>query len=92
MAASLRGTDVVKALALGANAVGVGRLMGLAMAAAGKEGVVTALEILEREILIALALLGVNSFEQLDPGYLHPAVPVYPPGYGSAFPLLDQGY
>ena len=88
----LRGTDVVKALALGANTVGVGKLMGLAMSAAGKDGVISALEIIEREILIALALLGVNAFEQLDPSFLHPAEPVYPPGYGSAFPLLDQGY
>ena len=52
----------------------------------------TALEILEREILIALALLGVNSLDALDPSYVHPADPVYPPGYGSAFPLLDEGY
>ena len=88
----LRGTDVVKALALGANTVGMGRLMGLAMAADGKRGVVSALEILEHEILIALALLGVNSLDALDSGYLHPAEPVYPPGYGSAFPLLDEGY
>ena len=39
----LRGTDVVKALALGADAVGLGRLIGLAMAADGKRGVVTAM-------------------------------------------------
>ena len=88
----LRGTDVVKALALGANAVGMGRLMGLAISAGGKEGVVGALEILEHEIFNGLALLGVNSFDALDPSYLHTAEPVYPSGYGSAFPLLDQGY
>ena len=34
----LRGTDIVKAMALGANAVGIGRLQGLALAAGGEDG------------------------------------------------------
>lgn len=88
----LRGTDVVKAMALGANAVGVGRLMGFAIASSGQQGVVSALEMLEHEILTTLALLGLDGFSDLHPGYLHVAEPVYTPGYGSAFPLLEQGY
>ena len=52
-----RGTDVLKALALGADAVGVGRLEALAMAAGGTAGVVRMLEILEQEIRINLALM-----------------------------------
>ena len=46
----LRGTDIVKAMALGANAVGIGRLQGLAMAAAGEDGVVRMIELLKDEV------------------------------------------
>jgi len=88
----MRGTDVVKAIALGANAVGIGRLQGLAAAAAGAPGVVRMLELLEAEVRIALALLGVTSFAGLDASYLHPAPPVGPAHALSAFPLLDDGY
>lgn len=88
----LRGSDVAKAMALGANAVGVGRLMGLALSAGGQEGLVAALEILEHEFLTTLALLGVESASELNSDYLHTVDPVYRPGYGSAFPLLDEGY
>jgi glycolate oxidase len=88
----MRGTDVVKAMALGADAVGIGRLQGLAAAAAGEAGIHRALELLEVETRIALGLLGVTAFAELDAGYLHPALPVAPPGPFSAFPLLDEGY
>ena len=88
----MRGTDVVKAMALGADAVGIGRLQGLAAAAAGLPGLCRMLEILETEIRVALGLLGVTRFAQLDPGYLHPARPVGPAHAFSAFPLLDEGY
>ena len=89
----LRGTDVVKAMALGADAVGVGRLYGLALAAGGEDGVVRMLEILEEEIRACLGMLGVTGFGELDAAYLHHRAPaVLPPGYGSAFPLLDEGY
>ena len=57
--AFMRGTDVVKAIASGANAVGVGRLECLGLAAAGVPGLVRALELLEEEIRICLGLLGV---------------------------------
>jgi glycolate oxidase len=89
----MRGTDVVKAIALGADAVGLGRLIGLAMAAGGVEGVVRALEILEDEVNICLGLLGVNSLAELNPSYLCPATPVRPTHVLSAFPLLEEeGY
>ncbi len=83
-----RGSDIVKGIALGADAVGVGRLECWALAAAGTDGVVRMLEILENEIQITLALLGVSSFEQLDSNYLVPAVPVDDPHVTSAFPHL----
>ena len=47
----LRGADVVKAMILGADAVGIGRLTGYAIAAAGRAGLVRMLELLEHEIL-----------------------------------------
>ncbi len=89
----LRGSDVVKAMALGANAVGIARLYGFAYGAAGEAGVIRMLEILEDEIRSTLGLLGVRSWKELEPSYLHPGAPlIYQPGFGSAFPLLEEGY
>jgi glycolate oxidase len=88
----MRGADVVKALCLGATAVGLGRLEGLALAAGGAEGLVRALEILEHEIRITLALLGIGRLADLHPGLLERAVPVTAPHVLSAFPLLDEDY
>lgn len=90
-----RGTDVVKAIALGADAVGMGRMQGYGLAAAGAAGVVRMLELLEDEVIKVLGLLGVTSLAQLDRSYLAPALPVDPPHALSAFPLLDldsRGY
>ena len=88
----LRGTDVIKALALGAQAVGLGRLACFGLAAAGEGGLVRVLELLEEEVRIGLALLGVDRPSALDPSYLRPATPVGPAHVTSAFPLLDEGY
>jgi glycolate oxidase len=52
----LRGTDVLKALALGADAVGIGRLEAIAMAAGGADAVVRVLGLL-RTVRINLALM-----------------------------------
>jgi len=84
-----RGTDVVKAMILGADAVSVGRLYVYGLAAAGAPGIVRLLEILENEISICLALLGVTGFAALDKSYVCPARPVTTPHVHSAFPLLD---
>jgi len=84
-----RGTDVVKAMILGADAVLVGRLYVYGLAAAGAPGIVRLLEILENEITICLALLGVTSFAALDKSYLCPAQPVVTPHVHTAFPHLD---
>ncbi len=89
----LRGSDVVKAMALGANAVGIARLYGFAFGAAGEAGVLRVLEILEDEIRSTLGLLGVTGWSELDQSYLHFGAPlVYEPGYRSAFPLLEEEY
>ena len=86
----LRGTDIVKAVALGAAAVGIGRLACFGLAAAGQAGLVRVLELLEEEIRICLGLLGVEQVAQLDRSHLHPATPVALPHATSAFPLLDE--
>jgi glycolate oxidase len=84
-----RGTDVVKAIALGADAVSVGRLYVYGLAAAGHEGVVRLFEILEDEIRICLSLLGVTGYHELDKSYIRAAPPVVPPHVHSPFPHLD---
>ena len=84
-----RGTDIVKALALGADLVGLGRMQCYGLAAAGQAGIVRMLEILEDEVTRALGLLGVTSFGKLDRSYLHPAAPASAPHVLSAFPLWE---
>ena len=61
-----RGTDVLKALALGAKAVLVGRPYMYALAYAGAEGVARAIEILRTELMMAMALTGRTSISQID--------------------------
>jgi len=87
----MRGTDVVKMVALGAKAVGIGRLCGLGLAAAGVPGLVRTLELLEEEVRTSLGLLGVTSFAELTPAHLAAAPAVSVPDTFSAFPLLEAG-
>ena len=84
-----RGSDIVKAMALGANLVGVGRMQCWAVAAAGQAGVVRMLELLEDEVMRCLGLLGVTGYGKLDASYLHAAAPANDADVLSAFPLLD---
>ncbi len=65
-----RGTDVLKALALGAQFVFVGRPMLCAAAVAGEEGVALAIRLLTEEVGRDMALLGIESLDQLGPQYL----------------------
>ena len=62
-----RGTDVIKALCLGANAVAIGKLQGWGLAAAGADGVYRVLEVLENEIQVAMRLMGVTRISDLSP-------------------------
>ncbi len=87
-----RGTDIVKAVALGADCVGIGRLTGLGMAAGGVDGLARTLELLHEEITIALALLGARNLGELSRSHLSRATPVAPAHALSAFPLLAEGY
>ncbi len=84
-----RGSDIIKALALGANLVGLGRMQCYALAAAGQAGIVRMLELLEDEITRSLGLLGATSYAKLDSTCLHPAAPANAPSVFSAFPHLD---
>ncbi|MEQ8193275.1 MAG: alpha-hydroxy acid oxidase [Rhodospirillales bacterium] len=85
-----RGSDIVKAMAMGADAVGLGKMQGLAMAADGTAGLVRLLELLEKEILTCLGLIGATSFAELDAkALLRRAPAVTSPAALGAFPLLD---
>jgi isopentenyl diphosphate isomerase/L-lactate dehydrogenase-like FMN-dependent dehydrogenase len=68
-----RGTDVVKALALGAAAVLIGRAPLYGVAAAGEAGASRAITIFREEIERTMALLGVRSVAELDRRYLQRA-------------------
>lgn len=70
-----RGTDVIKALALGARACLIGRPYLYALAADGEAGVSRLMEIFRDEIRRSLALLGCPSVQDLSRDYLRPAVP-----------------
>ena len=84
-----RGTDVVKAIALGAHAVGMGRLYCYGLAAAGAAGIVRVIELLELEVQECLGLLGLSGFAGLNASYVRGgAMPVADPRVHSAFPLL----
>jgi 4-hydroxymandelate oxidase len=61
-----RGTDIVKALAMGAGAVMIGRPYVWGLAEAGAEGIARVVKILELELMAAMALLGVTSIGQID--------------------------
>ena len=91
-----RGSDIVKAMAMGADAVGIGRLYVYGLAAAGQAGVLRVLQLLEAEMRTCIALLGITRFADLRPSHLHhPVIPMRAPHVHSAFPLLnlpDQTY
>ncbi len=61
-----RGTDIIKALALGADAVAVGRPYLYGLAAGGEAGVNRAIEILESELRRAMALMGKKTLSELS--------------------------
>ena len=66
-----RGSDIVKAICLGARAVLVGRAYAFGLAAAGKPGVARALEILRQDMERTLRLLGCSSVSALNSSYLN---------------------
>ena len=85
-----RGTDVVKALCLGADLVAIGRMQCVALAAGGKPVLLRLLALLEAEIRIAMALSGVSRVDQLDRSYVSPGESMLPTHVWGAFPMLDE--
>ena len=67
-----RGTDVVKALALGANAVLIGRPYVYGLAVGGADGVRAVIEILRKELELAMALLGRATIREIDRSVIWP--------------------
>ena len=86
----LRGSDVVKAICLGARAVGVGKLMGYALAAGGEAGVRCMLELMATEIRSVMGLIGATSLKDLGPSRIKRAMAVQLPTATSAFPWFEE--
>lgn len=74
----MRGTDVVKALAMGARAVVIGKLMVWGLAAGGEEGLLRTLDLLKTEIATTAANVGVKRVADLNPHSLRPSLPPDP--------------
>lgn len=87
----VRGSDVLKAIALGAHAVAIGKLQGWGLAAAGQAGLVRLLEILKSEIVAAMGLLGITRLDQLTRAHLDKVQPLGPAHEMSAFPHMPGG-
>jgi L-lactate dehydrogenase (cytochrome) len=67
------GQDVLKALALGARAVMIGRAYAYGLGAMGEAGVTRALEIIRAELDVSMALCGVRDVKDVGPSILRPA-------------------
>jgi L-lactate dehydrogenase (cytochrome) len=74
-----RGSDIAKALCLGARAVLVGRAYSYGLAAAGEAGVARAVEILRADLVRTMKLLGAGSVAELDASFIN-VPPTFPSG------------
>lgn len=68
-----RGTDVFKAMALGASSIGIGRPYIWGLGAFGQEGVETVLQLLRNEFELVMKQMGTTSIGAIGPAYLAPA-------------------
>lgn len=82
----LRGGDVVKAVALGARAVLIGKAMLFGLAAGGEPGLASLLAVLETEIRTTMALIGARSLADLSPACLR--LPPFPTAVETGQPRL----
>jgi L-lactate dehydrogenase (cytochrome) len=73
-----RGAEVCKALALGARAVGIGRLQCWGLAAGGSAGLARVLEILREEIANTMANIGCRTVADLTPDHVRWSIPAPP--------------
>jgi len=67
------GQDVLKALALGARGVFIGKAFAWALGAMGEEGVTLALDIIRKELDVSMALCGIRDVKEANPSILRPA-------------------
>jgi glycolate oxidase len=81
----MRGTDIIKGIAMGADVIAGGKLHAWALGAGGQPALERMLEILRIEIETTMALLGVTSLKQLDRSYIERCDASIGNG---AFPLL----
>ncbi len=86
-----RGTDIIKALALGVKCVGLGKLHGWGLAAGGPAGLVRALQILEEELTVSMGLLGVTNVHEITENHVCKVDPIAPSHEMSAWPNLVGG-
>lgn len=87
-----RGTDIVKALASGADLVAIGRMQCAALAAGGYSALLRLLSLLEIEIKIAMALCGVTHPSQLNSSHITQSESMLPTHAWGAFPMLDESF
>jgi isopentenyl diphosphate isomerase/L-lactate dehydrogenase-like FMN-dependent dehydrogenase len=83
----MRGTDILKAIAVGASVVAAGRMHAWALGAGGVPALTRMLELVENEVVTSMGLLGVTSLKQLNPSYVRRADASIGRG---AFPLLER--
>jgi L-lactate dehydrogenase (cytochrome) len=79
-----RGSDIVKAVCLGARAVLIGRAYAYGLGAGGSDGVTRAIQILRADLIRTLKLLGCPSVAELDGSYVY-----YPSGWPAEFAKLQ---
>jgi len=66
-----RGTDIIKALAIGAQAVLIGRPVLWGLAVGGQAGVSHVISLLQKELNVAMALIGCSQLQDIDTSFLH---------------------
>ncbi len=86
-----RGSDIVKAICMGADWVGLGRLYCYGLAAAGAAGIERVIELLEEEMKEAMGLLGVTSLSQLDKSYIARSMADQPDRRAQRVPAAQRG-
>lgn len=85
-----RGSDIAKALALGADVVAAGRPFAFGLAAGGRSGVARTFEILQDELLTVMGFVGARGVAEIDRQILdHPVDRL---GLGGSRSLLDETY
>ena len=86
-----RGSDILKAVALGADVVALGRLQAWGLAAGSVAGCVRMLEIVEDELVSAMGLAGLTSISQVTSKYVCRAEAVTPPHEMSSWVNMPVG-